>query len=94
MSDLVTLRERGTFNAFLALLVLVLQLAQCLLMNYVQLLGTRWWCWSSNWRIIGSERALVRNFHPGFPSSCLSFNYFSLQEMAVLCVLLVFVSSL
>ena len=86
MSDLVTLRERGTFNSFLALLVPVLQLVQCLLMNRVQLLGNWWRCWSSNWRIIGSERALVCNFPPGFVAS-YSFNYF-LQEMAVLCVLL------
>jgi MFS family permease len=93
MSDLVTLRERGTFSGFLALLVPVLRLVQRLLMDRVQFLGGRWRCWSSNWRIIGSERALVCNLPPGIPASCFSSDRFSLQEMAVLCVLVVFVSS-
>jgi MFS family permease len=75
MSDLVTLRERGTFSGFLALFVPVLCLVKRLLMDRVQILGSRRRCWSSNWRIISSKRALVRNFSPGFPASCFLLKF-------------------
>lgn len=64
LSDLVTLRERGTFSGLMALLVPVLRLVRRLLMGSLQLLGSRRWCWSGNWRIVSSERALVRLIFP------------------------------
>ena len=58
LSDLVTLRERGTFSGLMALYVL-----PCFCVSNVtyarQLLGNRWWCWSSHWWVIGSERTMV-----------------------------------
>jgi hypothetical protein len=59
ISDLVTLRERGTFSGLMALLVPVSRFMRRLLMDREQILGSRRRCWSSNWGIIGSERALV-----------------------------------
>ena len=66
LSDLVTLRERGTFSGLMALLVPVSPLVRLgrLLMRGLQVLGSRRWCWSSNWRIIGSERPLVWPIFP------------------------------
>lgn len=69
LSDLVTLRERGTFSGLMALLVPVLRFVRRLLMDREQFLGSRRRCWSSYWRIIGSERALVcLGFSPGSSS--------------------------
>jgi MFS family permease len=59
ISDLVTLRERGTFRGLMGMFVPILRFIPYLLMDREQFLGSRRRCRSSNWRVIGSERTLV-----------------------------------
>jgi MFS family permease len=68
MSDLVTLRERGMFSGLMGMFVPVLCFTtRHLLMDREQFLGDRRRGRSSNWRVIGSERALVCLIFPPCP---------------------------
>lgn len=94
LSDLVTLRERGTFSGLMALLVPVLRFVRSTPVNGpCTVLG------QSAVVLVQSLEDLWLRAGTGMPSSPLSFfppaasdlTRFSLQEMAVLYVLLMFI---